>query len=183
MVRLEEDSATVVSLTRAAAAGDESAWADIVDRYAPLVMGVLARFRVYDSDAQDVSQVVWLRLVEHLDDLREPRALPRWLATTARNECLRFLRARRRTVPFDPLATDLRHDPDAADPTEGMLRSERVEALLEALGELSEREQTMLGLLAQEPPLSYREIAGRMGISVGSIGPTRMRMLMRLTVA
>jgi RNA polymerase sigma factor (sigma-70 family) len=143
-------------------------------------MGVLARFRVYGSDAQDVSQVVWLRLVEHLDDLREPRALPRWLATTAHNECLRFLRARKRTVPVDPLGNDLRDDPDHADPTEGMLRSERVEALLEALGELSERDQTMLALLVEDPPLPYREIASRMGISVGSIGPTRMRVLRKL---
>ena len=79
----------VVDLVSAAKAGDQGSWNALVDRYLPLVTAVIARYRLPQSDANDVNQTVWLRLVEHLEDLREPRALPGWLATIARNESLR----------------------------------------------------------------------------------------------
>jgi RNA polymerase sigma factor (sigma-70 family) len=179
-VRLDEHSATVESLTAAAVGGDEDAWAQIVERYAPLVMSVLSSFRVFGADAQDMSQVVWLRLVEHLEDLREPRALPQWLITTTRNESVRLLRVRKRTVSYDPLTNDPQRQVDDTDPTEGMLRAERVEAFVRAMGELSDRDRTLLALLAEDPSLSYAEIARRMDIPVGTIGPTRLRMLRKL---
>jgi RNA polymerase sigma factor (sigma-70 family) len=178
--RVDEHSATVESLTVAAVAGNEDAWARIVERYAPLVMSVLAGFRIFGADAQDVSQIVWLRLVEHLEGLREPRALPQWLITTTRNECMRFTRVRKRTVPYDPLTDGLPQQVDATDPTEGMLHAEQVAAFLEAIGELSDRDRAMLALLAEDPPLPYAEIARRMDIPVGTVGPTRLRMLRKL---
>ena len=81
------------SSSAAARAGDAAAWDALVDRYLPLVTAVIGRLRLSPADADDVNQTVWLRLVEHLDGLREPRALPGWLATTARNEGLRLIRA------------------------------------------------------------------------------------------
>jgi RNA polymerase sigma factor (sigma-70 family) len=178
--RLDENQPTVGSLAAAAADGDGDAWAQIVDRFAPLVMAVLAGYRIFGADAQDVSQIVWLRLVEHLGDLREPRALPGWLVTTARNECVRLLRARTRLVPCDPQTGDLDGEVEVADPADRMLRAERVEAFLEALGDLSDRDRALLLLLAEDPPLPYAEISRRMGIPVGSIGPTRLRLLRKL---
>ena len=177
---MDEDQPTVGSLAAAAAEGHEEAWAQIVDRFAPLVMAILASFRIYGADAQDVSQIVWLRLVEHLGDLREPRALPGWLVTTTRNEAVRLLRTRTRLVPYDPQGDDLDGGIELADPTEGLLREERVRAFLEALGDLSERDRSLLLLLAADPPLSYAEISRRMGIPVGTIGPTRLRVLRKL---
>ena len=44
---------------------------------------VIRSFRLQGCDAEDVGQTVWLRLVEHLGELREPRALPKWIITTA----------------------------------------------------------------------------------------------------
>ena len=90
-------------LVRAAVNGDAAAWNALVDRYQPLVLSVVRSFRLRESDAQDVNQTVWLRLVERLGDLREPRALPGWLVTTTRNECVQVLREGRRTFSFDPL--------------------------------------------------------------------------------
>src|SRR3954449_11052577 len=92
----------VEQLVEAARAGDAAAWDALVERYLPLVTAVIRRLRLSASDADDVNQTVWLRLVEHLDGLREPRALPGWLATTARNEGLRIIRRRGRDVPVDP---------------------------------------------------------------------------------
>src|SRR3954469_12052846 len=98
MTGLEE----VEQLVESARAGDAAAWDALVDRYLPLVTAVIRRLRLSAADADDVNQTVWLRLVEHLDALGEPGALPGGLATTARNEGLRIIRRRGRDVPVDP---------------------------------------------------------------------------------
>src|SRR5512135_1442392 len=107
MSRLEErpreGPQDVVVLVRASAEGDQEAWGALADRYAGLVLGVTRQFRLSPADAEDVSQTVWLRLVEHLPTLREARALAGWLVTTTRHECLRQLRKQRKVVPVDPL--------------------------------------------------------------------------------
>jgi len=73
----------VPSMVAAATAGDRAAWDAIVHRYAGLVWSVARAFRLGDADAADVSQATWLRLVEHLDQIRDPAALGAWRATTA----------------------------------------------------------------------------------------------------
>jgi len=73
--------------------GDKQAWDALVDRYAPLVWSICHRHRLSRADADDVGQSVWLQLVEHLGTVRDPAALPGWLATTTRRECGRVLRA------------------------------------------------------------------------------------------
>ena len=90
---------SLIDLVSAARAGDKDAWDALVDRFLPLVTCVIAKHRLPPSDADDVNQIVWLRLVEHLNDLREPLALPGWLATIARNESLGIIRLRGRRRP------------------------------------------------------------------------------------
>ena len=92
----------LATLVHAAREGDQGAWDAIVDRFLPLVGAIIRRHRLSEADGDDVSQTVWLRLVEHLDALREPDALPGWIRTTTRNECLRVLAARGRVRPVDP---------------------------------------------------------------------------------
>jgi RNA polymerase sigma factor (sigma-70 family) len=146
-------------------------------------MSVAARYRLSAADAQDVSQVVWLRLVEHLVELREPRALPRWIITTTGNECIRVLRAARRTELFDPSTWVPAADADQAGVDEAMLSTERRETLLQALAELPDHQRRLLLLLIEEPPLSYADISARLGIPLGGIGPTRARAVARLRSA
>ena len=93
------DMATLVNEARG---GSQSAWNQLVERLLPLVTSLIRRHRLYGADADDVNQTVWLRLVEHLDRIEEPRALPGWLATVTRNECLRYLQKRNRMVPRTP---------------------------------------------------------------------------------
>jgi RNA polymerase sigma factor (sigma-70 family) len=171
----------VTWLVDAATAGDEQAWQEIVERYAPLLASVIRRYQLTAAETQDVGQIVWLRLVEHLGDLREPRALPMWIITTAKRECLRCLSDRRRAVPYDPLDPSWQASPaEDAEPAAGLLNAEQHEALLAGLAELPERQRELLLLLVADPPLSYAEISQRTGIPVGSIGPTRGRALERL---
>lgn len=171
----------VVDLVRAAAAGERAAWDEIVTRYAPLVLSVTRRCRLAGEDGQDVAQTVWLRLVEHLGQLREPAALPGWLVSTTRHECLRVLAAARRTTPVDTGV--LAESRDAAvdgGVDDRLLADERHTGVLSAVAALPSRHRELLLLLAADPPVAYRQIADRLGMPVGSIGPTRARALAAL---
>jgi len=87
------DDPHVVALVTRASGGDQGAWHELVDRYAPLVYTICTRYRLSNHDIEDVGQNVWLLLVEQLGKLREPAALPGWLATTTARECLRVVTA------------------------------------------------------------------------------------------
>ncbi|MEH1101938.1 RNA polymerase sigma factor [Micromonospora sp. CPCC 205561] len=175
-----------VGLVAAASSGDESAWSELVRRYTPLVVTVIRSYGLDRVDAADVNQTVWLRVVEQLGRLREPDALPAWLITTTRRECYRLLRLGRRTQPFDPYDDSagghggafLLADP--ATPDEDLLRAERRQALREAFAQLPPRCRELLALLVADPPVSYREVGARLGMPVGSVGPTQARCLSKL---
>ncbi|WP_230394347.1 RNA polymerase sigma factor [Plantactinospora alkalitolerans] len=177
---------TLVGLVSAAAGGDELAWAELVRRYTPLVLSVIRAHRLDRTDAADVNQTVWLRLVEHLGRVREPAALASWLATTTRRECYRLLRVGRRTQPFDPYDDAVEGTvgvfllADSTAPDENLLRTERQQALRDGFGQLPARCRELLSLLVADPPSSYREIAARLGMPIGSIGPSQARCLHKL---
>jgi RNA polymerase sigma factor (sigma-70 family) len=176
-----DDELSLTDLVQRARDGDENAWNNLVERFSRLVGSVIAGFRLRGADAEDVAQTVWLRLLEHLRQLREPKALPMWIVTTTRNECLRVLRTSRRTRPFDPTAEqDLIVPPDTAELDEQLLRTERRQLLVTAFAQLSDPHRRLLTLLIEDPPISYAQISDQLGIPVGSIGPTRSRALRRL---
>jgi RNA polymerase sigma factor (sigma-70 family) len=174
------DASEVGRLVRASAEGNEAAWGQLVRRYSSLVMAVTRSFQLSAEDAQDVSQTVWLRLVENLANLREPEALPGWLATTTQRECMRYVRGVRRVLPVDPLSDGALEQGTTPDLDAEMLRCELHQALRDGLAELPARDQYLLRLRAADPPTSYHEISQLLGIAIGSIGPTLRRSLDRL---
>jgi RNA polymerase sigma factor (sigma-70 family) len=180
---MEDDGADVSDLVAAALGGDEGAWSNLIARYATLVYAVVLRHRLFGADADDVSQIVWLRLIEHLRDLREPRALPMWLVVTTRNECLRLINDKRRMQPRDPLTDCPETMAELPEPDEAIMRQERREVLLAAIAALPERQRDLLLLLIRNPEMSYAEAGRRLDMPVGSIGPTRARALERLRAA
>ena len=171
----------VETLVGRACGGDQAAWNAIVDRYAGLVWAVCHRFRLSHSDAADVSQTVWLRTVEKLDSLREPAALPGWLATTARRECIKVSSSTQRDarvrgdLPLDPGA-----DVESTAPDAQLLAAERRAVLREGFAQLPEHCQRLFALLLSHEALPYAEISARLKMPVGSIGPTRSRCLDKL---
>lgn len=182
---MDDSELTVTDLVLAAAAGDQTAWNSLVVRFTPLVLSVVHRYRLGEQDAADVSQTLWLRLVQHLPQLRQPAALPGWIVTTAGNECLRVIRIRQRTASFDPLVEPPRNRGTvsqivADEIDEDLLADERHAALLAAFAELPDKHRELLLLLLADPPLSYAEISERLGMAIGGIGPTRARALERL---
>jgi RNA polymerase sigma factor (sigma-70 family) len=168
------ESLPLAVLVSQAQDGDQDAWNTIVERFLPLVGAIARQHRLSEADGDDVGQTVWLRLVEHLDGLREPAALPGWIRTTARHECLRLLAARGRTRAVDPQAGGLDTVTDDVSDAE-LVAAERRQALRDALAELPEARRELLLLLLVDPPLAYEEISRRLGIPIGSIGPTRAR--------
>lgn len=174
------DSSDVTRLVRASADGGTEAWSELVRRYAPLVMAVARSYQLAATDAQDISQTVWLRLVEHLADLREPDALPGWLVTTTQRECSRQVSRARRVLPVDPQSDNAMQQCPTADADAGMLRAELHQVLRDGIAELSARDQWLLRLRATDPPKAYHEISELLGMPIGSIGPTLQRCLARL---
>lgn len=172
------DRPQVHELLEGAAAGSQAAWDALVDRYGGLVWGVVRSFRLDPATAADVSQTTWLRLVENLHKIRQPEALPGWLATTARREALRVLKHKQRVVPT--VAVEAMLDPVFADPAADLLANERDRDLVAAFSQLSDDCRQLLRLLTSDPPLEYAEISKIIDRPVGSIGPTRARCLERL---
>ena len=172
------DSSDVATLMRRAAEGDRRAWERLVSQYERLIWSITVEFKLVESDAADVAQTTWLRLVENLDRIREPEHLGAWLATTARRESFRHLRVHGRELASDE--TDLFEAP-VDDPLEvALLTEERDLSLWRAFARLSERCQTLLRLLVSEDEPSYEAIGAALGMPVGAIGPTRMRCLDKL---
>jgi RNA polymerase sigma factor (sigma-70 family) len=177
----EQGVDVVAQLVAGARSGQERAWNALVELFLPLVRATARRYRLNDSDVEDVGQTVWLRLLEHLDRIREPGALPAWLITTARHESLRLIRGQQRAVAVDPLDDEtLFTEPQPASDLDALiLRGEQAQVLREGLAELPPAQRELL-LLTTERELSYREISALLTMPVGSIGPTRARGLARL---
>jgi len=175
------DDTSVPALVARVADGDQEAWNELIERYSPLVWSICLRYQLNRQDIDDVGQSVWLLLVENIGNLRQAAALPGWLATTTRNECLRVLRAVRRQdhaglppddqMPLDPAAETIEQE---------LITAERNAALRAAFAELSGRCHELLSMLISDPPPAYADISAALGIPVGSIGPTRARCLDRL---
>jgi RNA polymerase sigma factor (sigma-70 family) len=174
------DDPHVVALVTRAAGGDQDAWYELVDRYAPLVYTICTRYRLSNHDIEDVGQNVWLLLVEQLGKLREPAALPGWLATTTARECLRVVTAAHKSERLGTGLDDSVLFVDDAVIDEEILMAERNAALRAAFAELPPRCRQLLSMLISDPPRSYAEIHAELGIPVGSIGPQRARCLDRM---
>lgn len=172
----------IAELVRRATDGDWWAWERLIDQYGRLIWATTHDFKLTESDAADVVQATWLRLLENIHRLEYPERVGSWLAATARHECLHSLTARKRIVlsPDDiPLDGVALNEPEI---DERLLAEERAQTVREALSRLPWRWQRLLELLMADPPASYAEISDQLGLPVGSIGPTRGRCLERLRV-
>ncbi|MEO1059945.1 MAG: sigma-70 family RNA polymerase sigma factor [Actinomycetota bacterium] len=167
-----DDLARAVAAVRA---GDRSAWTELWSLLESTVTGVArGRFRLDGADVDDIGQEVWLRLQLHLDRIDEPRAVRAWVRTTATRECLRLLRQRGRT---EALGDRLDDEIDLTDaPERHAERAEVCRAMRSAVGRLSPRRRRLVRMLFVEDR-DYAEIASELQMPIGSIGPTRCRLM------
>ncbi len=165
-------------LVVAAAEGDASAWCTLVERFTARLRTVARLHRLRAHDADDLVQTVWLRLVEHISDLRDPCAVGAWLDVTATRESRRMVRnaSRERPTPAESLA-----EPSTTPiPEQRLVAMARGVALAGALERLTRRQRDLMRALLGNAERSYAELSAELDIPVGGIGPTRARAIERL---
>ena len=179
------DDATLVARCRE---GDASAWGALVQRYQRLIYAIVRRAGLDEQAAAEVFQTVFLRLLQHLPRIAEPARLQAWIVTTAKREAWLQRRRGERTVSM----TLADADADAADddtwavadsapgPEDTVAHWQLIAQVQRGLERLDERCRHLLEALFGAEPVGYDEVVQRLGMPIGSIGPTRARCLARL---
>jgi len=170
----EDDNATLLARM---SEGDRIAWRRLIEKHERLIWSVAASFRLQTVDIQDVAQTTWLRLIQHGHTIHDPERLAGWLAVTATRECLALVR---RTSRQSFLAADEAQP----DPTVDVARSAEdhdvARLLWAAVADLPPRQHSLVLALFRDEMRSYRDVADKCALPIGSIGPTRARALSRL---
>jgi RNA polymerase sigma factor (sigma-70 family) len=172
-------SARISRLVGEAREGSEDALGEIVTEFSPLLWHVARAAGLSTADAEDVVQTVWMRLLAHLDDIRDSAALAGWLVTTTRREAWRVRDTRRRQPAMDTELFTALADPSPGSEEQVIIDDQR-RALWQAVGRLSKQCQEMLRIVAFIPRPDYAAVAAELGMPLGSVGPTRGRCLAKL---
>lgn len=167
-----DDPRDPAELLTAAANGDHTAWTSLEAAFGQRMWLVARACGLSESDTADAVQGAWLRLLEHLHTIRDPALTGAWLATTVRHEALLIARHDRAPVMED-CAT-----PAEPDPASAVLEADLARRLWLAVSTLREPCRTLLDLVARD--VGQQQISVRMGVPLGSIGPTRARCLKKL---
>jgi RNA polymerase sigma factor (sigma-70 family) len=168
-------------LVKECLAGNEDAWSLLIEKYKALIYSIPVKYRLPPHDAADVFQATCLELLHRLPELREPRALPKWLIRVAHHQCYRWKQQQQRLVSRDDdeSAVPVPESPAIAETL--VQQTEEEQILREALAALSPQCRRLVDLLFFEtPPRPYNEVASELGLAVGSIGFTRQKCMERL---
>ncbi|SDK71309.1 RNA polymerase sigma factor [Nonomuraea jiangxiensis] len=158
-------------LLQAAADGDRSAWDALESRFGPRMWAVARACGLSPADAADAVQGSWLRLLQQLQSIRDPARVGGWLMTTVRHEALLLSRRERRGITSFEVVED-------PDPASAVLEADGRRLLWKTVSALQEPCRTLLQLVAFD--LGSQQMASRLGVPVGSVGPTRARCLEKL---
>src|ERR1700686_936916 len=88
-------------LVKECLSGNEEAWSLLIEKYKALIYSIPVKYRLPAHEAADVFQATCVELLKRLPELREPRALPKWLLQVAHHECYRVKRLSQRVVSRD----------------------------------------------------------------------------------
>jgi RNA polymerase sigma factor (sigma-70 family) len=168
----------LASLLLAARHGQHGAFEELVVACRPFVTQRARQNAWRLDDVDDIVQEVWIRLFEHAGAIREPRALLGWLAMVTARTAAAVGRRRGRVVQGD-------HERPVPQQTEELVigaleRREVGEGVRAALARLDSADRRMLLLLEGSDPLPYRDVSRAVQRPIGSLGPTRQRLLRRL---
>jgi RNA polymerase sigma factor (sigma-70 family) len=165
-------------IVRAAACGDSHAWDLLVGNLSPVLRRVVLGYRLRPADVEDVLQATWEAALTHVADLRDPDAFCGWLCVIARREALRTLRLGQREPALGdeslPVAIV------ESTPESSLVEKERDRIVSSAIERLPRRQRELIVTLLRDTGSSYEDVSRKLGVPVGSIGPTRIRALARL---
>lgn len=167
-------------LVKECLAGNEEAWSQLIDKYKALIYSIPVKYGLPPHEAADVFQSTCMELLTRLPELREPKALPKWLMQVAHHQCYRQKRQAQRLVSRDADA-DL-PEPETPAIAEFLVQQTQEEQMLrDAMRTLSPQCRRLVQLLFFEtPPRPYAEVAAELGLALGSIGFTRQKCMERL---
>ena len=176
----EVETWTDARLVKQCLAGSEQAWSILIDKYKRLIYSIPVKYGLPPQEAADVFQATCVELLARLPELREPRALPKWLMQVAHHECYRCKRQQERLVSRDGDAS--LPEPEVPPMAESLVQQTQEEqALREAMASLTPQCRHLMELLFFETPARpYSEVARELGLAVGSIGFTRQKCVDRL---
>lgn len=167
-------------LVKECLSGNEAAWGMLIEKYKALIYSIPFKYQLPPQDAADIFQSTCTELLSRLAELREPRALPKWLMQVAHHECYRWKRMQQRVVSRDA-------EPDLPEPeippiAESIVQQTQEEQMLrEAVSTLTPQCRRLVELLFFETPARpYSDVAKELGLAVGSIGFTRQKCMDRL---
>ncbi len=162
--------------------GDGSAWRELVDQYEPLLRRLARQYRLSGQDMDDAIQLTWVRCLEHIDQITHADRLRGWLATVCRRESIRLATKGRREIALGEQSVTRLVDAgqEERDPGAEMACRDAHDWLSQAIRALPKKQQLVLTELLKEESRSYLDLSRRLGLPVGSIGPTRQRAIARL---
>lgn len=164
-------------LVEAANAHDQRAWERLFGDFTPTIQSIARRHRLSPFDLDEVVQRTWVAVVRHIGGVHNAASIGGWIATIARRECLAVIRDRAREIPSDVLHENKSPQIEA---DEALIRDQRRETVWLVASKLPARQRALLAALAAEPQLSQKQVSDRLGIPLGSIGPTRQRCFERM---
>jgi RNA polymerase sigma factor (sigma-70 family) len=166
-------------LVKRCIAGDEQAWAHLLERYKNLIFSIPMKYGFSRDDAADIFQMVCADLLTELPRLRETAALPAWLIRVTSHKCFHRTRELRRFTGDEP--EDMQLPAEGALPEAMLQEVQQEQAVRQAISTLAPRCQRLIRMLFYESPCRpYTEIAQELGLAEGSIGFIRGRCLEKL---
>ena len=171
----------VAGLVRRHFDGDEIALAELIAIFQSLVRAAARRVLRCATDVDDAVQDTWLNFVRFGDRITDPERVGAWLWTVALNSARRIQRRDSRCIVADNVAdlADARAD-EVPDPDHALQRCERASVVLRAAAEMREADQRVLSLMMDDRAYDYRQISTISGRPIGSLGPTRDRIIRKL---
>ena len=172
--------ASDVDLVKRCLDGEEEAWNELIDKYKALIYSVPVKYGLQPQEAADVFQGTCVELLTRLRELRDPRALPKWLIQVAYHRCYHLNIQRKRFVSRDS-EVELPDPEVPAIADELISQTEEEQMLREAIATLSARCRKLVEMLFFETPSRpYAEVASELNLAVGSIGLTRQKCMDKL---
>jgi RNA polymerase sigma factor (sigma-70 family) len=169
----------LAALLVAARGGRPGAFDQLIAACWPIVECEARRNTFRAADKDDVVQEVWVRLVEHAASIRDPRALLGWLIMVTRRTAAEIGVRHGRLVP-----TEIDDCSTGTSTEDEVVHAEHVHettvGVRTALGRLTAGDRNLLLLLIGEGAPNYREVSRTLRRPIGSLGPTRRRLLDRL---
>lgn len=178
-------------LVQRAKEGDLSAFEALTTRYERQIYSLARRILGSEHDAQDVTQITFISVVEHLKSFREEASFSTWIHRIATFAALKVLRKRRGldTVSLenalDPKDTAPPLSPPefiadwSSNPEELVARKEARQAIEKVLGELDDKHRLVF-VLRDVEGFSVRETAETLGISEANVKVRLLRARLQL---